>query len=374
MRVIQLDTSRGLYLFKRIGDSRWLAPHPGPLAILVRLPKDAVGATECVLRAGDEPEKSDRVLVHYLDSTHIRVGWSHGGEPPQMSEPLDCDYAVDHAIGVSLGTLFPPENDARFRGREDLRALCRRVALTFDGQSVFSAPSPVGELAPVPLAELALGGFIPAGTDGPRSFTGKVYSTRQIDPRGFLDEPSAAHRSFIRGPYFGDRQGPIELSVRFPSGVITGAEPIVSTGHSGAGDLLYVSYQSRRHVRFHLDHWGTPSIQSGVMEIVPGKAHQLVVSFGSLMPAIKDVRYEESRSARKLIRWLYVSLDGRVVFSRPFDFYACDPDEISFGSSFPGGTACAPTFGGEVLEAHRVQPDRILSGDGIAPEPEGSKS
>jgi hypothetical protein len=106
-----------------------------------------------------------------------------------------------------------------------------------------------------------------------------------------------------------------------------------------------------------------------VVEIKPGEVHRLVISFGSLFPPVEDARYKETPHLRKLVRWLYLSLDGRVVFSRPFEFYACDPGAVLLGASVPGGTACAPTFTGRILEARRLPPGEIFAPAGMPPEP-----
>jgi hypothetical protein len=307
--------------------------------------------------AGAAPENQDRVVIHYVDATHARIGFRHGRGPMEMSEVLVCDYDNDHAIGVSLGSFFPRESDGRFVSRPELKPLARKFVITLDGQTVLSG---AGDFSPVLISELALGAASKSDGDALPGFSGKLHSVRQTDPRLFGEARTLPHPVFVTGPFFGEYHGTLELRVRFPRELVPGAEPLLASGRPGAGDLLFVSYQGKRHVRFHVDHWGTPSIQSDLVEIEPGADHRLVVSLGSLYPGLDDTRYRKAPHLRRLERWLYVSLNDRVVFSRPFEFYQTDPDAVSFGVSLPGGTACAPTFTGEFLAVRRLPPEKIF--------------
>src|SRR5207245_11660072 len=111
---------------------------------------------------------------------------------------------------------------------------------------------------------------------------------------------------------------------------------------------LYVGHLNGRHVRCELDHWGVAPLASEPIAIEPGSAHRVVVSLGSLFPPIDDPYYLSAPDARVLHRWLYVRLDDRVVFSRPFSFYDAEPEAATFGQNMLGFTSAGAAFTGEL--------------------------
>lgn len=349
MRLIQLDPRRGLHLLKRAAPPDSLAPFSGPLFLRVSLARDAPGRSETLLTAGDAPERQSRVLIDYVDAAQVRLGFAVPGAPARFSAPIPCDYGSEHTIAVSLGAFFPPGWAASAGGRADGEALARRAILAFDGQTVLSAGA---EFSAAPLEQITLG----AATG---SFSGQVHSAREIDPRWLAGASQPARPVRISGPLFGEHHGALELLVRFPPAAAGGAEPILATGRPGAGDVVFVSHLGDGRVRFHVDHWGAPALGSAVLRVSPGAVHRLVVSLGSLYPLEDDARFERSPHLRKLTRWLYVALDGAVVFSRPFAPYPGDPVAVWLGANLPGGTACAPLFTGEILAARRVPAEEV---------------
>ena len=340
MRVIQLDTTRGQHLLRRSPVARHFAPYPGPLALRLRLPPDRMGNTESILGHGSPAADAPQVLIRYEDPQHIRLGFLPGTGEPNWSGALRCDYAVEHTVAVSLGSFYPP-GAAREAWRDT-------VLIHFDGVAVHAGAA---RFRPTPLAGLSLGPGVIVRPDGGTPFSGVMHSARQIDPRQFSER--------VTGGYFGDHHGALELLVRFPRTAGGRSEPVVVTGKTGAADILSVTCVDERHVRFALDHWGTPGLQSDRVPIEPGAVQRLVVSLGSLYPPQEDPCYEATPEARVLRDWLEVRINDRVVFSQPFSFYPAGPDEAFVLHNPVGGTSAGPEFSGESLARHRRDP-RVL--------------
>jgi len=74
----------------------------------------------------------------------------------------------------------------------------------------------------------------------------------------------------------GRGSGAAQLKLWFPAGRPPGLqEPLVATGVTGAGDIVYVRYvDDRRDPAFGFDHWGVGGTMSAPVEIDSLRAHQ----------------------------------------------------------------------------------------------------
>lgn len=362
MRLIQLETDRGLHLLKKSPGSRWLAPFPGPLSLRLRLPLNHDGRMESLLLHGNRPELSDRLTLHYVDARHVQIGLQHGYDKPRLSEPMLCDYSTEHTIVVSLASFYPPAGDPRFAATTGFEALSRRHVVQFDGQTVF-ALNAVAEGAQV--SALRIGAGIPADGTNPGAFSGEILSVRQVDPRTMADADWLPAVS--RSRCFPDAHGPIELKVRFPSNASGRSQALVSSGQSGAGDLLLVTYLDDRHLRFTLDHWGGAAVQSPPVEFEPEVEHRILISMGSLFPAAGHRTYSELPELNRWRERIMIKFDDRTVISQRATFHPTPPTTVTFGRCTTGATTAEPIFTGEITGNRSVAPTEIDAMSGRPP-------
>ena len=135
--------------------------------------------------------------------------------------------------------------------------------------------------------------------------------------------------------------GAVRLRVRFPADRLGAFEPLVATGESGRGNLIYAIYQDSEHLKIGFDHWG---IGGAVSERVPvewGELVEVVVSMGSLFPPDAPPAQREH---------LLVTVDGHVVLDHPQAFHPSSPANIAFGVNLIGASTAAAEFTG-VIEA-----------------------
>jgi hypothetical protein len=133
--------------------------------------------------------------------------------------------------------------------------------------------------------------------------------------------------------------GAVRLRVRFPLDRLGAFEPLVSTGESGRGNLIYAIYQDSDHLKIGFDHWG---IGGAVSERVPvrwGELVELVVSIGSLFPPDADPG-ERQR--------LYVAFDGQVILDQLQEFHPSAPGNIAFGQNLIGASTAFAEFTGVI--------------------------
>lgn len=154
----------------------------------------------------------------------------------------------------------------------------------------------------------------------------------------------------LRRPY----PGAIRLTLRMPEprhapGV---PEPLLVTGETGRGDFLYLVYQGDETLRFGYDHWGAGGKVSDPVPVDLQKPIEITLSMGPLHspppsePAI-DGRVDPHR-------WLYVAVNGRVIWSHPADFHPTAPGSISILNNYIGGSTAGITFTGRVLKVESL--------------------
>jgi hypothetical protein len=109
------------------------------------------------------------------------------------------------------------------------------------------------------------------------------------------------------------------------------AEPILSTGKSGAGDMLYMYYDQNQQLRIALDHWGTKHVTSDPITLDRADRHELVVSIGSLYPPEDSWLFKRRPELLPLKGHCWVSFDGRVVLNTPVEAFPCASHEVYLG-------------------------------------------
>jgi hypothetical protein len=220
---------------------------------------------------------------------------------------------------VELGSLYPPEEHPFFAGMSAVERirLARRLvvklgdATLLEGYQRFHTSSPADVVAP---------------------------RARRVGGIGAI-------RAAARAAGVGAEAGPAEfeairLQVIFPAERKAGREPLVVTGETGRGDFLFVEYRDDGRVCFGLDHWGKATVTSEPVAVERGKVYAVTVAMGSFPGAGKADGLE-------------VGLDGRTVWAREAKFFAVGAEDVFVGKNPIGGTGCAETFGGTILDVVR---------------------
>ena len=150
--------------------------------------------------------------------------------------------------------------------------------------------------------------------------------------------------------------GPIDLILRFPERP-AGQEPLVVTGRTGQGDLVYVVYADPNHLRIGFDHWGVMGYVSPPIAVSYAGLHSLRVSLGSLYPALDQPQewagVPANRRAILKETWS-VDLDGRRVVTKQAGSHPFGPAELYIGANPIGGSTCDTHFRGAILLAQRA--------------------
>lgn len=173
--------------------------------------------------------------------------------------------------------------------------------------------------------------------------------------------PGNLIRQWFTAPY-----GPVQLSITFPTGRTGQYEPILSTGSSAGGDVLYAFYDSAESVRFGLVGTTMRGPISPPIAITYGQPYTLVISMGSLYPAHDDPLLEPLGEAviADLKGMLRVSFDNKDVFSTPAHFFPANSREFFIGRNHHLEGQSAKRFSGDLSLISRlpiITPEALTS-------------
>jgi len=304
-----------------IGSWELLTHHPyGPVELTVKLPANVLGTTEPLVVTG-RGSHADFVYLYYTDGGSIQIGFSHMGDTaPVVSQPIALDYSAPHRIGVATGSLYPPVTHPYFARwpAAAAREAKHELLVTVDGVPYMDAARQFHEASPgvVAFGENPISGY--AG----HKFSGQLLAIKR--------QPIAA----AMGHFYGG--GFVRLAFIFPRGAAGRREPILASGTSGSGDVLFVAYRDDSHVILGFQHAGAPPILSETLTIVPGRIQQLEASLGSF--------YDSSKNSSALAHALVVRFNSRLIWAQEADFFPATTPTVGT-SAWPGGDFSAAFSG-----------------------------
>ncbi len=341
----------------------WRLEKPGPFACSITFPFGRNGRAEPLLSVGTGGA-GDVIFVYYHSEERISLGWEQLGGGVIYSDPIDVAFAQPHRLMFSLGSLMPPEGNSLYTARPECAALRETVLVQLDGRTVLAAH---GTFRPFVPGGVAIGANVVGGAVAGAFFSGGITEVTPIDPRAVLDAGSVLtnflqHRTnkATAGPLgaigLENYPGPVLIRLRFPRGLAGQSEPLVVTGKTGAGDIIYVRYDNDHQVRFGYDHWSVGGPVSDPVEIDPDRTQELLVSMGSMLPSASEGNGD---AYARLRHQCLVFLNGQRVLRCSSRFYPTLPTQIIIAANPIGGSTARSRFSGVILHVEPVRPEDI---------------
>jgi hypothetical protein len=301
-----------------------------PVELTLLFPADRQTGAEPVLSTG-RGNQSDLLYCVYEGRNGIRFALDHYGNGGPRSERIEYDPLQPHRLTVWMGSLAeaaaPPAGAAATPPSQ-------RLVVMFDGKVVLNLEQNFYPAAP---ASAVIGFNAHRSSTAEQRFSGRVLEVR---PAAFASLPPL----ILEG-----ERGAVEMTVVFPTHVMGIADPLVVTGLTGAGNIVYVRYIDSRHVSFGFDHWGIGGITGAPVEIDYGQSHRVEVTMGSLYaPGVRE-------ELRTLVR---VKLDGKTVLEGKSPTHPSTPGQIRLLTNPIGGSTCGPTFNGRMISVERLAEPR----------------
>jgi hypothetical protein len=317
----------------------------GPVRLQLNLPRNKTGAFEPILVTGDGIQGGEMVLITYIDSERVRIGFFQVGTTHWFSEPILVDFTRSHQLDIELGALNPPSSHPVYaRQPIKLRKDADQVVkITWDGQTVYQTNLDFG----MRHGELYHIGENPywAGISGP-IFTGKISAVEQ---RAFALEG---------GQVVSTHYGPWRLRLRFPIDAKPGRyDPLLVSGITGAGDFCNVFYPAPGKVAFSHDAWGLGGSASATFALDLAKEHLVEIDHGGLYPDIKvsSTTGLLGEAARRMQNRVRILLDGLVVMDVADQVHRASPETVTAGENRLGGSSTAARFSGTLISAEKIK-------------------
>jgi hypothetical protein len=141
-------------------------------------------------------------------------------------------------------------------------------------------------------------------------------------------------RRFVSPP-----RGGLRLVLNVPWATPGSAEPLLTTGHTGAGDVIYLKYLGGGRFVVGHDKWAYGGAISRPIAADPRQPQTVEVAMASLGAG----------------PGVHVWWNGREVISENADSYPlAPPSEVEIGGNEIGGTTCSTKFTGRILESGRL--------------------
>ncbi len=294
-----------------------------PVELKIRFPAGRRTGIEPILVTG-EGSHSDLLYCIYAAEGQVRFALDHYGNGGPVSEAVAYDPLREHSLKVWMGSLAPasaPEGDALPWSHRLVVLLDDRVIL--NTEQIFYPATPEQ-------TEVGVNTWH-ASTAEPQ-FTGQIDIARTL--------PFSAMPDFVQS----GRYGAVAMTVVFPLQSLGSHDPIVVTGVTGAGDLIYVHYIDSRHLVFGFDHWGVGGFIGQPVELDYGQPHHLEITMGSLYGASPPAGWADR---------VRVRLDGRTVLSGNSPTHPSTAAQVRLLENPIGGSTCGPVFLGRTISIER---------------------
>ena len=275
---------------------RW--PDYGPREISLSLPADRSPRQEALVSVTRDAKAMGVVVVDYLDEHKIRLGYREpaSAQPAVFSPAVAAPPGAVHTLRLSIGGSY-----SDFDGRKG------RLRAQFDNIAFWDVP--VVSFGTYP-GQLVVGADAGTVSSSP-GFSGVIHATRAV-AMPHLARP---------------RVSGIRTRVTFTPGMAGRAFPLIATGRTKAGDILFVRMHQDGKITFGYDHWGDALLSSPEIEVAPGETR--VVEFW--VPALASPGTKQQ---------VLVKVDGATVWQREAHAYAFAPENLFLGSNPIGGSTC----------------------------------
>jgi hypothetical protein len=307
---------------------RWRHTSYGPVEIKVIFPRHAAGTNEPLVVTG-WGWLADYLIVHYEAQDQVQFGLIHTSGALLLGNLMHVEPGVVHTLRFDLGSLYPPAAHPYFdaMGAVAARLRTHTFAVNVDGELQFARHADFYD-AVSPRPSIGAADGRPAYAE---PFSGRIVSWRRLPgaPPDPLEQAALG-------------SGPLRIDLEFPPFAGERSEPLLSTGSSGRGDLVYVRYLSATRVAFGYDHWSAGGPISHAVEIDPGVAQVVEIDTAAI----------NGKNPGRLI----LRLNGQTVFDRPEPCYPCAPDTVAVGLNAIRASTAAEAFSGRILWTRRSAP------------------
>ncbi len=315
------------------------APRPGGATLRVRFLKPSAVATARLVVTGT-PDASDSLQATVFPNGYVEFSIIHGGYGGPRTQLIPIAWGRPYVVQVFMGSLFPAESDPYFGGvpREAAKAMKTLGWLGLDGKALLQRRMAFYEGSAWPkISGVSESGERVAAIDSAE--LGIPAPSRLTDPQR---SPAALY----------------SLELALPDPRSTRPFPLLCSGVTGNGDLLYFDPLPDGRYRLGVDEWGigavfgepfVPKIAKLVhVDIVAGPALRLDPRLVPLEAAGRMGALED-----RLMVWYAGELVGNLAIAHHLDTF----DTLQVGVNEAGFSSAVDMFVGELHRSEMAPTD-----------------
>ena len=305
----------------------------GPLRFKAVFTPQTEAVYETLVATG-APEYKDVLFAAQYPAGEVEFIIYHQGYGEVRSRLMPVEYGRPYTLELDIGSLYPPVDGANFPGwnrlpREILKSTTR---LAIDGTPVIRTRQPFYDSSP------GLIEFGRASGRPERSFSGRIHDIgRQPMP-----DPAALESLAETGVW--------QFAFTLPPPENLNAQPVLSSGGTGRGNMLYLHNLPDGTFRFGVDFWSVGAHFSPPLTRPTGGSHMLGVFVGPQVARRAPARFPDLGDLSRLAATsrLQVWLDGQLVWSTEVIAHKDSYDFTGVGSNTQGFSTTGPVYTGRL--------------------------
>jgi hypothetical protein len=288
---------------------RLAVPPDAETDLTVAFPVDRLGKTEA-LEIATSRRNVVALEVTYLDAARVRLSASSANRGLISASDVALGSATEHTIRTRY--LIDDSGEPT-------------LECSFDGKSVLA---PKGQPGIVPVVVET--GAWPKATGYTRNvFSGKKLTLTVRSPTAVSGGGSLNAQHFV---------------LRLPTDQTGKREPLLSTGKTGAADIIYFIYESSSTVRVGFDHWGVGGSVGAPVDLDYSQPHDIWITSTALGARANGPSGSDAIS---------VFIDGRLAHTVAASAYPANANQIFPCENPVGASTCAEKFTGVLDFAER---------------------
>jgi hypothetical protein len=310
----------------------------GPVVLKVMFPRDVASPSSEPLLTLGTPQFTDSLYVNRYPGNWIEFMGGHLRYPEPRSAIMQMQPGRVYTLRVEMGAMYPPLNHPFFLRYDKFqsRRMKSEIHVEMDGRRILD--SKMGSYNAPPWT-LEVGRNDISMSPAKMFFDGQVTLAERLPP----PVPKAA----------ADSDGLWRIRCVFPVQYPGDAYPVLSSGITANGTLVYVTMLPGNRIQFGIDEWGYGGGRSSPLDVVPLSEHTVEIFIGTLAvrarwPKEWHVAADQLQLSASVMR---VWLDGRLVQTQklfaPFNSMAA---LIDVGANVQGFSSSSPAFFGPIQE------------------------
>ena len=310
-------------------------PH-GPIKFQAVFSAQKKASTEPLIIAGLS-EYTDGIYAIQHNDNSIEIIMDHHGYGGPRSKIIPIEIGRRYNFEVDLGAFYPPLHHHYFDSYDAYTSnyIKSMVAVKMDENTIIDLQFKSYD---APLNSISIGLNNTTNNPYARNFSGK------IDNVNYTRSAQKSNRAKLL-----DCDGILEIKLQFNLSTIGTNQPLITTGITGAGNLIFAKIKSENETEIGLDAWGHGGPISDSIKFDLVKSHNIQIFIGPITsPHFWEGQFKESKIAPMIKKEIQIWIDGQIAFRTNINHHEKTLNQLNVGSNPQGFSTSTHLFSGKI--------------------------